>query len=282
MSSLKFSAIIFLLIYYSSALFSQSIEEHNFKLTGNLHFDSKVLFNIYPVIDSIEVSLETPSKKNPLLAGLFSAIIPGAGQVYNNDWWIAGVFVAVEAALIATAVSYDNKGDDQTASFEAYADQYWSVVRYAEWLNNYEQATIAINPDESLPPWERVNWNELNAAETGSHNLPPHGEQQYYEVIGKYHQYSSGWNDYTGGANNDLISPNFTYYSGERGLANDYYNTASTAVIGIYVNHLLSAAEAVWGANRFNDNLTVSLRVQNTNLVYGSELVPTLMLKYNF
>jgi hypothetical protein len=53
-------------------------------------------------------------------------------------------------------------------------------------------------------------------------------------------------------------------------------------VIGIYVNHLLSAAEAVWGANRFNDNLTVSIRVQNTNLAYSNELVPTLFLKFSF
>lgn len=282
MKSLKYLALLILFFNSTSEIFSQAIEDANFRLTGNLHLDSQILLDNYSFTDSIEVSLDSPSKKDPLLSGLFSAIIPGAGQVYNNDWWIAGIFVAVEAALIATAVSYDNKGDEQTASFEAYADQYWSVVRYAEWLNAYEQGQITINPDESLPPWERVNWNELNAAETGSHNLPPHGEQQYYEVIGKYHQYSSGWNDYSGGANNDLISPNFTYYAGERGEANDFYSTSSSAVIGIYVNHLLSAAEAIWGANRFNDNLTVSIRVQNANLAGGSELVPTLTVKFSF
>ena len=282
MKSLKYLALLILFFNSTSEIFSQAIEDANFRLTGNLHLDSQILLDNYSFTDSIEVSLDSPSKKDPLLSGLFSAIIPGAGQVYNNDWWIAGIFVAVEAALIATAVTYDNKGDEQTASFESYADQYWSVVRYAEWLNAYEQGQITINPDESLPPWERVNWNELNAAETGSHNLPPHGEQQYYEVIGKYHQYSSGWNDYSGGANNDLISPNFTYYAGERGEANDYYSTSSSAVIGIYVNHLLSAAEAIWGANRFNDNLTVSIRVQNANLAFRNELIPSLLLRYSF
>ena len=40
-------------------------------------------------------------------------------------------------------------------------------------------------------------------SETGSHNLPPHGDQQYYELIGKYHQYSSGWNDFTDGRDKD-------------------------------------------------------------------------------
>ena len=156
------------------------------------------------------------------------------------------------------------------------------MVDYAEWLNTYENASIVINPDESLPPWKRVNWSELNAAEVGSHTLPPYGEQQYYELIGKYHQYSPGWNDYTGGSNIDLISSNFTFYAGERGQANDFYNTASTAVVGIYINHLLSAAEAVWGATRFNKNLAVNLRLETHNLAGGVELVPTLKMRFSF
>jgi hypothetical protein len=101
-------------------------------------------------------------------------------------------------------------------------------------------------------------------------------------MIGKYHQYSGGWNDYTGEENNALISPNFAYYSGERGKANDYYSTASTAVIGVYINHILSAAEAVWGATRFNKNLAVNFRVETYNLAGGSELIPTLKVKFSF
>ena len=73
-------------------------------------------------------------------------------------------------------------------------DENWSVVDYAEYLNS-RGAAVEINPDQLLPPWERiVSWSQLNAAEEeyaelGSHKLPPHGEQQYYELIGKYHQY---------------------------------------------------------------------------------------------
>jgi hypothetical protein len=43
----------------------------------------------------------------------------------------------------------------------------------------------------------------------GSHRLPPHGDQQYYEMIGKYHQYSPGWNDFTGGGVSDLSQISF-------------------------------------------------------------------------
>jgi len=280
-----------MIIFISAVSFGQANESSKLQLTGNLYADSKIISNSYPELNRNPMADDLPGEKSPVLSGVLSAILPGAGQVYNEDWWIAGIFVAVEAALITTAVVYDNKGDDQTEYFENYADDYtnpdhnWSVVRYAEWLAQYEGADlnkIMIPGTEGLPPWERVNWAELNAAEKGSHNLPPHGEQQYYELIGKYHQYASGWNDYTGGANNELISQNFTYYAGERGEANDYYNTSSTAIVGVYINHILSAAEAVWGATRFNKNLAVNFRVEPFNFASGTELVPTLKVKFSF
>ena len=286
---------IILSAFTSLISFSQVEEKNNPELTGSIYADSKIILNNYSQSNINPMADDMPGKKSAVLSGVLSAIVPGAGQVYNEDYWIAGIFVAVEVALIATAISYDNKGDDQTVFYENYADDYTndqhncSVVRYAEWLVEYEYNNdpellnrIVISDDETLPPWERVNWSELNAAETGSHNLPPHGDQQYYELIGKYHQYAAGWNDYTGGANNEIISPNFTYYAGQRGLANDYYNNASTAVIGVYINHILSAAEAIWGAARFNNNLAINLKVETYNIAGGSELVPTLKVKFSF
>jgi hypothetical protein len=282
------ATIIALAVLMSIYSFGQTEINNQIELTGILYTDSKIIMNSYSELSSNPIADDLPSKKSPVLSGVLSAIIPGAGQIYNGDYWIAAAFVAVEAALVTTAVVYDNKGDDQTTYYQNYADDYmnpdhnWSVVRYAEWLNTYQDGNIQINPDETLPPWERVDWNEVNQYETGSHHLPPHGEQQYYELIGKYHQYSSGWNDFTGGANKEIISPNFQYYSGQRGQANDYYNTASTAIVGIYINHLLAAAEAVWGANRFNDKLAINLRVEPYNFASGTELVPTIKLKFSF
>jgi hypothetical protein len=63
-----------------------------------------------------------------------SLVIPGAGEFYAGSYWKAAAFVIVEAAVITTAIIYDNKGDDQTERFENYADENWSVVKYAEWL----------------------------------------------------------------------------------------------------------------------------------------------------
>ncbi len=49
----------------------------------------------------------------------------------------------------------------------------------------------------------------------------------------------------------------FLFYSDMRGDANNFYSVASTAVIGIYVNHFLSALDAVWSATQFNKDLAV-------------------------
>lgn len=283
---MKIFKIFFLILIFAAATFAQDNFDRSIELTGNLYADSKIISGTYPELNKNPMADDLPGKKSPVLSGILSAILPGAGQVYNEDWWIAGVFVAVEAALITTAITYDNKGDDQTAYFENFADENWSVVKYAKWLNE-KGASITI--DETTPglkDWERVNWNELNAAEKSnlpgvisSHPLAPHGEQQYYELIGKYHQYIPGW---PGGTDQNTPPQIMLDYSQMRGQANDYYNNASTAVIGIYINHILSAAEAVWGATRFNNNLAVNFRVEPYNTATGTELVPTLNVKFSF
>lgn len=284
MKTIKF---LILITFITSISFSQKGEDKVI-LSGNLSADSKIIFNNYtePVTPQFMYSRE--NKKSPILAGVMSLLIPGSGEIYVGEYLKAGIFLAIEAAVVTTAIVYDGKGDDKTTEFQNYADDYtnpdhnWSVVKYAEWLNQYEGASIPINPDESLPPWERVNWDDVNAAESGSHKLPPHGEQQYYELIGKYHQYSSGWNDFTGGGNKDQVSPNLIYYSGMRGDANDYYSVASTAVIGIYVNHFLSALDAVWSATQFNKDLAIKVRLENIQLANRTEFYPKIYFTYSF
>ncbi len=284
---------MFLILLINSDLFGQ--ENISFIQTGNLSSDAKQILQSYKDSNLPKMVLQSENKKSPFLAGVLSLVVPGAGEIYSEEYLKAGIFLAIEAAVITTAVVYDKKGDDKTTEFQNYADAYnnpehnWSVVRYAQWLVEYEHnndpdllSKIITSSDESLPPWQRVNWAELNAAEKGSHKLPKHGEQQYYELIGKYHQYSSGWNDYTGGVNNDQISPNFLFYSSMRGDANDLYSIASTAVIGIYVNHFLSALDAVWSAVSFNKNLVVQLRMENIQLTDRAVFYPKVNLSFNF
>ncbi len=234
------------------------------------------------------------SKKSPVLAGAFSLVIPGSGELYAGSYWLAGLFAALEGAGWYFNVSQNKLGDDKTAEFEIYADQHWSAVKYAEWLNanakNFpggENAVqIDINPDESLPHWQRINWDQMHATEMAipqfSHKLPPHGDQQYFELIGKYNQYTYGWDDKTDG---DYWFPSdrFLYYAGQRGEANDHYNTADTILNLIILNHVLSAIDAAWAAARFNQFVDLYAHAQLQRLPDGrADLVASAQFSFRF
>jgi hypothetical protein len=284
MSNLKFVlSFTACLILFSTLTAAQYKNE--LQLTGSLQLDSRIVGETYQMnSNAITLNLSPSKTKSPVIAGLLSLILPGAGEFYSESYLKAAIFAVLEIGFISTALVYDKKGDDQTDKFERFADENWSVVRYAEWLQDYvgDGCTITINRDPSLPPWEQVNWEELNACESSfSHRLPRHGEQQYYELIGKYPQYSPGWIGFVGSDYHNLPQI-FLDYSKMRGQANDYYNVASTFVIMMYVNHFLSALDAVWTASRYNQNLAVNVRIDNIQLVDRVEFYPTLNLRVNF
>ncbi len=192
------------------------------KLTGNLAVDlfaSDSSVNIHK-----DHNIET---RDALKAGLFSLLIPGAGQIYNGgtaNYIKAAGFLAVEAAGWIVNTVWNNKGNAQTASFRAFADSHYSVVRYAQWLQTHYQAWEANgisngdgtggsvqNPNlvnqyinqmyvlNNEPPWQEINWFALNTVEKAlgggfiSHWLFPRPNVEYYKEIGKYPQFYEGW-----------------------------------------------------------------------------------------
>lgn len=277
-------------LLFLAASFCQSSKE-KLLLTGNLRDDSKIIQNNYESKQTVEYNFQTNDKKSLLLGGIMSLAVPGAGEIYAGQYWKAGIFIAIEAAVITTAIIYDKKGDDKTSEFESFANQNWSSKRYAEWtINNLQvlapslqaQNYNVFNQDGS------VNCHELNRLEKDigngySHSLAPFGDQQYYEMIGKYPQFSHGWND-SNPSDTDyhILSPNFKSYSIMRGKANDLYNVASTAVIGIYVNHFLSVLDAAWSVANYNSKLAMKMRVEQMNLTGRIELVPTINFSLSF
>ncbi len=278
------SSILVVFFLLSVTVFPQSKNEKKIKFSGDLQTDSRIISQNFNYNEIAPVKFSNYDEKSPWLAALFSAILPGSGEFYAGSYIKAGIFVAIEAAFISTAIIYNNKGDNKTNDYKNYADHHWSVVKYAQWLIDYHNADPAIitSDDPNLPPWERVNLSLLNQYEVGSHNLVMHGEQQYYELIGKYYQYSPGWDDYNNGSNNEDISANFKYYAGQRGDANDLYNIADKAVIVLYINHFLSILDAYWTTTRYNKSIAMKFRINQVRYAYKTELVPTLNVKIGF
>lgn len=280
------------MFFFTQSMVAQELQ--NIYSVGNLSADLRANFN-YQALESESFST-SQSEKSLFLAGVLSAVLPGAGEIYSESYIKGGVFLLIEAAAWYFNASYTKRGDDQTQFFKNYADSYWSVVRYAEWLNRFAKeldpingkSNIIINPDISLKPWQRVNWDEVNVAEKSikefSHTLYPHGHQQYYELIGKYPQYNKGWDDADPYIKRyfDNLSPNFLHYSSLRGKANDYYNVATKAVLVVVINHLLSFADAIWTASNFNSELKTNLSLEKLELGFYSEYYPRFNFQLSF
>jgi hypothetical protein len=284
---------LIIILFLTSLLFSQ--ENKEIHLSGSLINDTHFILNskdFTSSIDGIEISL---NRKTPILAGLMSFAVPGTGQIYTENYLKAGIFAAIEIGAIVLAVTYENKGDDQTEFFENYANKNWSAERYAKWtINNLNSLNPTLDPNEYelFDNNGNVKWNELNRLEGDigwyySHRLAPFGDQQYYEMIGKYSQFNVGWVEF-GDENTpydwnvDPVVDQFKYYSNERGKANDFYNVSKWAVVAVVSNHFISALDAAWSASRFNKKLRINISVEEENLGYYKNYYPQLNLSYNF
>jgi len=301
----KSLVVIILFVLSFGALYSQEVNykfelqkssELNLKYQKNLELKNKIVFNEnrFSIKDSLgniqQENRENPNKKSTFLGGLFSGIIPGAGQFYAKSYIKSAAFLAAEVGLWITYAIFQKKGNDQTDYFQNYANQNWDMRKYAQWLK-----------DQGFPKANDINVNasddilraQINACEevNFSHTLPPWGEQQYYEVIGKYQNFLAGWST----ANPSLINknnyldyklPQVDQYMSDRQKANTYYDRGTLMLTVVIVNHLLSAADGVWSVMRYNSRLdiktNVSVQSRYSHYLQKSVIVPQFNLSVNF
>ncbi|MCX6150133.1 MAG: hypothetical protein NTX22_06395 [Ignavibacteriales bacterium] len=288
--------LIIVLFFFTSgiSLFPQQGDSTKLFLSGNLRIDSRITANNMDVIPK-PVLIESENKKSPFLAGAMSAVIPGAGEVYAGSYWKAAIFVAIEAAAIYANIIYNKKGDDATLEFQKFADEHWNASRYADWLTKYS-AELGITTTINLTKVEQHEFSTLNAAESQvkvtdangkqlafSHVLPSYHSQQYYELIGKYHQFNHGWDDSDPNSSEWInnLSPRFDQYAAMHIKPDDtFYKYASITIVAIVINHLISVADAVWTTSRYNKNLTANLEIKKMENQFAVEYYPQLNVKF--
>ena len=274
-----------------------------------------------PSTDSLQALFTSSPRSVPLAFGM-SAIIPGTGQAYNRHWVKSAIALVGEASVLLLYRSWRSQGRDGRDAYEMQAHGNWSPIRYAYWLNDYANylnqlpngRPITAEPVEISSSALSVNlaepdtWSQsdqlairsliqeiqrveraLYHGDTGaafSHVLPFFGEQQYYELIGKYFQYAPGWDDYVAliregrvtwvnengefitsiepeaGGEGDTkpnVSPKFYQYAEDHADANTYLRKASRITTLLIVNHIVSAIDAAVFARIHNQKLQMRL-----------------------
>jgi len=189
------------------------------------------------------------SAKSPGKALFLSALLPGAGQYYAGNHKRAAVFLGLEALGWALWSKWDSKGNDVVDEFRATAREEWDPQSYVSWRISSRSRFSSLT--HALPCSVYV----VNDGIDGLANCPESESQQYYELIGKYNQFVSGWSDLTD-ANGNPVQPSAVdavesfssdirlTYEDRRNDSNKFLERALTVRGLILINHALSALDA--------------------------------------
>jgi len=168
-------------------------------------------------------------RKNPAVAGLLSAAIPGAGQLYNGSS-LGYLFLGIEAAAWISHVSMHETGMDKQDQFKGFADAHWSWDRYR---------------DPTFEDCPTDGHSDGGVQDSTLQMLYDRRRDDYYEDIGKLSIYACGWDN----------QRNRDEYRDMRDDSNDFLRNARYATTVVFLNHLVSALHAARGAARHNARL---------------------------
>ena len=234
-------------------------------------------FNPYD-LNNYTVQRDSVSIPLPAKAMFKSLLIPGWGQLHNKDnWWKAIIFAGVETLGIISAVNFENKAERIRRDFEAFGDKHWTLERWYKntqkifpdsWYNTIlgtHKLGLKINgnyyySDKLTDLIKSYTWTEITVIR----------DRNFYENIGKYDQFVGGWDDvyddpfdsvgswYTikkGNVESIILTEQKNHYRSLRHDSNILKHYSKYSVSAVMFNHLASALEAAYTANKKDKNL---------------------------
>jgi len=206
-----------------------------------------------------------------------SVIVPGWGQYSRGNHEKAFIFLCVESIALGVYYNYNNKGIQKEKSTRKFGDEHWS---FSTWVTDYYNFDI---PEYSYI-FEREETGSYKEIWEGGHKLEftyddkyhttgsafeefynqklclncPERENvldsiyvdkdhHYYENIGKYDHFFSGWDD-----NEEIslhikesgeliaMSPNKKTYRDDWEISAEFNRFADYALYTVYTNHIIS------------------------------------------
>lgn len=217
-------------------------------------------------------TFEFAYQKSPGLAFLLSAAVPGAGEFYSGTKYRAAAFFSVEVISWIVYFNRKNAGEQYEKDYKKLADARWdawdwysnsltypgivgmtdsaenfgSHVIYFEYNDTEYKADISYL-NENLPGWESYLQNGT---------LTPIKTRDYYENIGKYDQFASGWSDFStiiDGLDTSAVKTSAvrSKYLNQRYDSNQALKMATNFATVIMFNHLISAFHAQIAAKHY-------------------------------
>lgn len=177
---------------------------------------------------------------------LYSALIPGLGELTMGYEKRGIAFMVVDALAWTGYFKNHSDGMDERAAYEQFADTHWSESR---WVSNFPN--ICPQPPLSVEDIEKCG--KLTSGQNiwpGYIPYVPRDEdkQHYYENLGKYDWYISGWDDWKGwdtaAQDYHTQTDNRTTYRSMRQKSNDSLDDADAFLWVNFAMRAFSIAQA--------------------------------------
>ncbi|UCH09183.1 MAG: hypothetical protein JSU61_08020 [Fidelibacterota bacterium] len=237
-----------------------------------------------PTQDSLGMlDVTHPDYKYPGRAMMMSLAVPGSGQLYVGSKVKAAAFLGIDLIALLTWNSNSKEGEERTLAYQDTADVHWDFMRWLITASHYQppdwegitigtdgshQLEFFVDMDDNGRPEVFGNTKEdsdrlyqLIAHPDSSDHIYVKKNHEYYENIGKYNQFFSGWDD-ADPYNPDIKekksgtmiarSPNRSVYLDMRAEANRFKQIASYAVSAVMFNHVVSAVDAIFSTSKWN------------------------------
>jgi hypothetical protein len=136
------------------------------------------------------------SSRRRYLPVVLSLLVPGAGEIYMGYYVRGAVLVAAEVTAWTGYAYYHNKGLDSRAEYEQFADDHWS---YGTWVKDHAlwRAPEYSDVPREFQPLDSIGRNYWDGwPPYHSWHSKEEEKQNYYENIGKYDWFISGWEDW--------------------------------------------------------------------------------------
>jgi len=237
---------------------------------------------------SINFARNLTEYRSPRVAMMLSLLVPGAGQEYAKNHLKAGLFGAVEVAIISVGAAFNVKGSKELKKAHDFADNHYSVENFS----NYYSNLAGHFQNDSTGILENIFYGQEK--DTFINDATRKTENYYKTIREGSNPFVNGWDDAKPGFDENFdiktedasiyaqytsksdpkadssflvykksdstnvqygFSENQKKYSDMVGKSGTYYRVSRGVFISLLVNHLLSALDAGITAKAYNDKL---------------------------
>ena len=209
---------------------------------------------------------EADSTIYPARGLILSMAVPGMGEWYAGAKKKAIFFVGLEVAAWMSWRSFSKRGESIETEYEHFADDNWDLYQWwlrTPWLTSSYGDVICEGTHHLnlfLPGQTATISSDSLCGRDWIEGVEVVRDHEFYENIGKYDQFVSGWSDLfkedgsngwwekeksVGDSVEILVMTDFkNNYLDQRAESNDAYRLATYTVTAIMFNHLVSAFDA--------------------------------------